>query len=409
VTTTTLTGDRSDLERVVREHSGRVLAWSIKIVGDFATAEEALQDAFVVALRQWPRDGVPDNPAGWLAVVARNRALDRVRRERERPIKEYGAMSSMMAEDARGDLGDERLLLIFTCCHPALSLDARVALTLRTVGGLSTTEIASAFLLPETTLAQRLVRAKRKIRAARIPYEVPPSESLAERLDGVLAVVYLIFNEGYSANSGQALVRADLCNEALRLARTLSLLMPAESEVRALLALILLTDSRRPARIDECGEAVPLADQDRGRWNQQMIREGLAELDQAARHTEPGRYFFQAAIAAEHALAIEPEATNWSRIARLYGTLMRITPSPVIELNRLVAVSMAEGPHVAYPSLAALAGPLEDYALFHATRADLLRRMGRPQQALAAYTRALELERNEPLRASLERNIAMLR
>jgi len=409
VSTSTRRTGWSDLDVVYREHHARVLAWLIGVTGDFGVAEEALQEAFMVAVRQWPRDGWPVNPAGWLAVVARNRALDAIRGDRSRVARELAvnSLSDRYTDDF--EIEDERLRLVFTCCHPALSLDARVALTLRTVGGLSTPEIARAFLVEEATLAQRLVRAKRKIRAARIPYEVPPPDRLAERLDGVLAVLYLIFNEGYAASGGTTLVRSDLCDEALRLARMLSLLMPAESEVRALYALMLLSNSRRHARVDEHGQAVLLGEQDRGGWDESAIRLGLAELDQAARHGEPGRYFIQAAIAAEHALALDAEATNWARVARLYRTLMRIAPSPVIELNRLVAVAMAEGPERAYAGLAPLAEPLEQYGYFHATRGELLRRLDRREEAIDAYERALELERNEVRRASLERAIADLR
>jgi RNA polymerase sigma-70 factor (ECF subfamily) len=398
----------SDLDEIFREQHGRVLAWLIRVTGDFGAAEEALQEACIVAVRQWPLDGVPNNPGGWLAVVARNRALDGIRRDNSRADREAAVSSLTDGYEEVFEIEDERLRLIFTCCHPALGLDARVALTLRTVGGLSTPEIARAFLVGEGTLAQRLVRAKRKIRAARIPYEVPAPDRLEERLDGVLAVLYLIFNEGYTASTGSSLTRADLCDEALRLARMLTLLMPAESEVRALFALMLLTNSRRHARVDERDQPVLLGDQDRAGWDESAIRLGLAELEQAARHAEPGRYFIQAAIAAEHALAVEADATNWARIARLYRTLMRIAPSPVIELNRLVAVSMAEGPEIAYAGLAPLAEPLEQYSYFHATRGDLLRRLGRPVEAIHAYGRAIELEHNEARRASLERAVAEL-
>jgi RNA polymerase sigma-70 factor (ECF subfamily) len=386
-----------------------VLAWLIGVTGDFGVAEEALQEAFMVALRQWPRDGLPNNPAGWLAVVARNRALDAIRGDRSRASREQTVTSFANRYGDDFEIEDERLRLIFTCCHPALGLDARVALTLRTVGGLSTPEIARAFLVPEATLAQRLVRAKRKIRAAQIPYEVPPPERLAERLDGVLAVLYLIFNEGYAASSGRTLVRSYLCDESLRLARMLSLLMPAESEVRALFALMLLSNSRRHSRVDGHGLPVLLGHQDRSGWDESAIRLGLAELEQAARHGEPGRYFLQAAIAAEHALAVDADATNWARVARLYRTLMRVAPSPVIELNRLVAVAMAEGPEPAYAGLAPLAEPLEQYTYFHATRGELLRRLGRREEAIDAYGRALELEHNEARRASLQRMIIELR
>ena len=406
---TSLPGEQGDLERVFRDHYGRVLAWLVRATGDIETAEEALQEAFVVALRQWPRDGLPDNPEGWLAVVARNRVLDGIRRDRSRADREQASMLPAESPADAAQLDEERLRLIFTCCHPALSLDVRVALTLRTVGGMSTSEIARAFLLEEATLGQRLVRAKRKISAARIPYEVPPPDRLAERLNGVLAVLYLIFNEGYAASQGSRLVRSDLCDEAVRLARVLTLLMPAESEVRALLALMLLTDSRRHSRLDERGEPILLGEQDRARWDDDAIRQGLAELDQAARHAEPGRYFIQAAIAAEHALAIDAEATNWPRIVRLYGTLMRIAPSPVVELNRLAAVSMSDGPQAAYDGLEPLAEPLAQYPYFHATRGDLLRRLGRPEEALEAYAQARELEGNEVQRAWLGRQMAELR
>ena len=402
--------DDTALAEVFKQHRPRVLAWLISLTGDFEGAEEAFQDAVVVALRRWPRDGVPENPAGWLAVTARNRATDQLRRNQRRVAKERSATADLAGTPVDSSpLEDERLRLIFTCCHPALSLEARVGLTLRAVAGLSTTEIAQAFLVSEPTLAQRLVRAKRKIRTARIPYEVPAPERLGERLQGVLAVLYLIFNEGYAASNGEVLIRSDLCEEAMRLARTLCTLMPSESEVRALLALMLLQDSRRDARIDAGGELILLPDQDRSRWNEAAIREGLAELDQASRHGDPGPYFIQAAIAAEHALALEAEETDWPRIVRLYGTLARMTPSPVVELNRLVAVSMAEGPELALAGLLQLQEQLDAYSYFHVTRADFLQRLGRTHDAIEAFTRALALAGSETQRASLRRRIALLR
>lgn len=310
--------------------------------------------------------------------------------------------------DDPGDLDDEVLRLVFTCCHPALSLDARVALTLRAVCGLGITEIAHAFLLSETTLAQRLVRAKRKIRDARIPYEVPSTEMLADRLAGVLGVVYLVFNEGYVATEGPTLIRPDLCKEGIRLARLLATLMPQEPEVRALLGLLLLTDARRAARTDAAGEPVLLPDQDRSRWDRSQIQQGLAELGRAGRHHQAGPYFLQAAIAAEHAGAERAEDTNWPRIVRLYDALVRVRPSPVARLNRLVAVSMAAGPEIAYLELGALEESLGDYSYYHAARADLLRRLDRRTGARSAYQRALELATNPKQRAALARAAAEL-
>jgi RNA polymerase sigma-70 factor, ECF subfamily len=312
------------------------------------------------------------------------------------------------SSDQPGDLDDEVLRLVFTCCHPALSLEARVALTLRTVGGLAVGEIASAFLVSEATLAQRLVRAKRKIRTAGIPFEVPSHGQLADRLAGVLAVIYLIFNEGYLPTDGPALIRPDLCREAIRLARLLGTLMPDEPEVRSLLALLLLTDARRHARIDDAGEPVLLGDQDRSLWDGKEIREGLAELGRAGRHRRAGPYFLQAAIAAEHAGAEHAADTNWPRIVRLYDALVNLVPSPVTELNRLVAVSMTQGPEVAYRALGQLEGALGDYSYFHAARADFLRRLDRDRDARAAYQRALGLATNPKQRAALARAVAEL-
>ena len=398
----------ADVERVFREQFTGLLAWLIQSLRDFEAAEDALQEAFVIALRRWPSEGSPENPRAWLAVTARNCAIDRLRRERRRPILEEQMDRVIASSDQPGDLDDEVLRLVFTCCHPALSLEARVALTLRTVGGLAVGEIASAFLVSEATLAQRLVRAKRKIRTAGIPYQVPGDAQLADRLAGVLAVIYLIFNEGYLPTDGPALIRPDLCREAIRLARLLGTLMPDEPEVRSLLALLLLTDARRHARIDDAGEPVLLGDQDRSLWDQTEIREGLAELGRAGRHQRAGPYFLQAAIAAEHAGAVHAADTNWPRIVRLYDALVKLVPSPVTELNRLVAVSMTQGPEVAYAAVGELEASLGDYSYFHAARADFLRRLDRDRDARAAYQRALELATNPKQRAALARAVAEL-
>ena len=398
----------AQVEQIFRDQFTGLFAWLVQSLRDFEAAEDALQEAFLIALRRWPADGVPPNPRAWLAVTARNCAIDRIRRERRRPALEEQMSRLTIGPDEPGDLDDEVLRLIFTCCHPALSLDARVALTLRAVCGLGLPEIAHAFLLSETTLAQRLVRAKRKIRDARIPYEVPSAEMLAERLAGVLGVVYLVFNEGYVATEGPTLIRPDLCKEGIRLARLLATLMPQEPEVRALLSLLLLTDARRAARTDPAGEPVLLPDQDRTRWDRSQIQEGLAELGRAGRHHQAGPYFLQAAIAAEHAGAERAEDTNWPRIVRLYDALVELTPSPVARLNRLVAVSMASGPEIAYLELGALEESLGDYSYYHAARADLLRRLDRRAGARSAYQRALELATNPKQRAALGRAAAGL-
>jgi RNA polymerase sigma-70 factor (ECF subfamily) len=384
------------------------------VLGDFDLAEEAVQEAFVRALETWPRDGVPDNPGAWITTTAKRRAIDRLRREENlqrktgtlRQLAELEALGG--SEDDVSGIPDDRLRLIFTCCHPALSIEARVVLTLRTLGGLTTPEIARAFLVPEPTMAQRLVRAKRKIREAGIPYRVPPPELLPERLPGVLAVLYLVFNEGYASSSGP-LVRADLCEEAIRLARVLDRLMPDDAEVRGLLALLLLQHSRRNARSDETGRLVLLEDQDRVRWDHDAIDEGLALLETALEARRPGPYQVQAAIAALHARAPRPEDTDWPQIAALYGTLAAMTPSPVVELNRAVAIAMADGPERGLPLVDSLGDELDGYHLFHSARADLLRRLDRPEEAAEAYRRALDLATNPSELAFLERRLSDLR
>jgi RNA polymerase sigma-70 factor (ECF subfamily) len=399
-------GDVGTVEAVFRAEYGRVVATLIRDLRDIDLAEDALQDALATALVAWPRAGVPSSPGAWLTVTARRKAIDRLRRERR--LAELVTELEQQTEEAVDEetIPDERLSLIFTCCHPALSPDTQVALTLRLVGGLTTGEIARAFLVAEETLAQRIVRAKAKIRTAGIPYRVPPDHLLPDRLGAALAVVYLIFNEGYSATSGDALTRPDLMAEAIRLGGILAALMPDEAEVLGLEALLLLQASRTRARSGSDGELVLLDDQDRSLWDRDLIARGVALLDRALALRRPGPYQLQAAIAALHARAREPGETDWTEIALLYAELARLQPSPVVELNRAVAVAMAEGPAAGLELLDDL--PLERYHLFHSARADLLRREGRVDEARAAYERARELVTNEPERAFLSRRIAEL-
>jgi RNA polymerase sigma-70 factor, ECF subfamily len=402
--------------RAFREESGRAVATLIRAIGDFDLAEEAVQEAFVVALERWPHEGTPDNPGAWITQVARNRAIDKIRREgilRDKlealqHLEELRAEPEAGPGEQLGEIADDRLRLIFTCCHPALPSESRVALTLRSLGGLSTAEIARAFLSTESAMAQRLVRAKRKIASEEIAYEVPVAEQMPERLSAVLATLYLVFNEGYLASGGEELVRTELSGEAIRLARILVAMLPREPEARGLLALMLLTDARRAARLDADGEIVLLEQQDRSLWDAERIGEGLELSREAAAGGPAGPYTVQARIAAAHAEAPSAAETDWDRITRLYTWLAELTPSPVIELNRAVAVAMRDGPEAGLALIEVIEG-LDEYRPRHTAGADLLRRLGRSAEAATAYERALELEPNPVERRFIEKRLAEIR
>jgi len=409
--------DPESIGEVFRRESGRAVASLSRALGDIDLAEEAVQEAFRVALERWPTAGLPDNPGAWITTTARNRAIDRLRRDRryaerlavlERESAPRDGSEAPGTRHPVDDYPDDRLALMFACCHPSIAVDAQVALTLRTLGGLTTREIARAFLDAEPTVAQRLVRAKRKIREAAIPIAVPPASAMPERLDAVLTVLYLVFNEGYLATDAESLTRGDLCAEAIRLGRMLASLLPDEPEVLGLLALMLLQDSRRDARVDADGNLVLLADQDRSRWDGSEIDEGLALLARTLAFARAGPYQVQAAIAALHAEAETAEETDWREIVALYDRLATVAPSPVVELNRAVAVSMADGPEAGLALVDDIAsrGSLDRYYLLHSVRAALLRRVGRSDDAAGEYRRALELSTNPVDRRFLEKGIA---
>jgi RNA polymerase sigma-70 factor (ECF subfamily) len=407
-----------DVERIYREESGRILATLIRLLGSFDLAEEVMQEAFAAALEQWPKRGLPDNPRAWLVSTAHHKGVDMLRRRtrfdsKRDELQRLAELEQQLSEAEENMLrpdgvSDDRLRLIFTCCHPALVLEAQVALTLRTLCGLSTEEIARAFLVPLPTMAQRLVRAKHKIRDAQIPYQVPAKQELTERLEAVMLVVYLVFNEGYSASSGDAVIRRELCSEAIRLGRLIFELLPRENESRALLALMLLHDSRRGARVDGDGEVLLLEQQNRDLWDHEQIREGLGLVESALRGGAAGAYSLQAAIAALHAQATRAEETDWKQIVALYEALLRVQPSPVVELNHAAAVAMAEGSAAGLRLLDGLEGKAElhEYYLLPAARGDLLRRLQEWSEAALAYRRALALTSNEAARSFLSRRLA---